>query len=680
MSFSEQDFLDAAHWSAGQMEHVCEIAFDAVSDLVCILDTEYRILRANRAMAERLGVSPEALRGQRCHCCVHGGDCPPRGCPYADVLKGAGSQTKVVEGGLLGAWIAVTVSPILCPSGRVCGAVHVARDISEEKRREKLIQARLQLWDFVPEGSATEVLRETLDLAEALTGSKIGFLHFVEADQCSLSLQVWSTNTTRDMCKMEGQGMHYPIEDAGVWVDAVRQRRAVAHNDYASLPHRRGLPAGHAPVIRELVVPIVRRGLVVAVLGVGNKPTDYDARDMDMVSQLADMAWNVYVKLRAEESLRHRTVELQNEVVLRRKVEGDLRTAMDRISAMSRRVRRENVILRQEIDQYAPKAELVGDSPAIRAVLDAIEQVACTDSTVLLLGETGTGKEVAAHLIHDASPRSSRRMVVLNCAALPSALVEAELFGSEKGAYTGAVARRIGRFETADGSTLFLDEVDSLSAEIQAKLLRVLESGEFERLGGNETLRVDVRVIAASNRNLADRVRVGALREDLFYRLNVFPIHLPPLRERTSDVPLLLKYFAETLCGAEAVDIEIPEEVQFNLQRYHWPGNVRELRNLVERASILARGGASLAWDPLMEAGRSAIPTAMPVQHSADAKGTGANHGSPEQAERSRILKVLEKTGWRIRGPGGAAALLGLKPTTLESRLVKMGIKRPTRG
>ena len=287
-----------------------------------------------------------------------------------------------------------------------------------------------------------------------------------------------------------------------------------------------------------------------------------------------------------------------------------------------------------------------------------------TNSTVLLQGETGTGKEVLAELIHNSSGRKDRPMVKVSCAALPASLIEAELFGREKGAYTGAPARQSGRFEIADQSTIFLDEVGELPLELQSKLLRVLQDGRFERLGAARTIEVDVRVIAATNRDLAQAVGEGRFREDLYYRLNVFPIVVPPLRERRADIPLLAWEFVQEFSVAMGKPIErIADASMVALQAYPWPGNVRELRNLIERAMILARG-------PTLHIALGRSPLRAPPN---------APTGTLEEAERAHIVQALERVGWRIRGPGGAAEVLCMKPTTLESRMKKLGVQRPGR-
>src|SRR5262245_6880774 len=310
--------------------------------------------------------------------------------------------------------------------------------------------------------------------------------------------------------------------------------------------------------------------------------------------------------------------------------------------------------------------DIVGESAALRSVLFMAEQVAPTDATVLLLGETGTGKELVARAIHAKSHRRGHAMVKVNCAALPPTLIESELFGHEKGAFTGAVARKIGRFELADQGTLFLDEISELSPGLQAKLLRVLQEGEFERLGSTATRKVDVRVIAASNRDLAAAAREGAFRSDLYYRLGVFPIELPALRARVQDIPLLVWHFLGQLGGSMGRKIErVPAEVMERLVRYPWPGNIRELRNVLERAVILS-AGSTLLLDDLAD------------ERRAPAGAAAAPEGSwrLDDVEREHILRVLEMCQWRVRGPGNAARRLGLNGSTLYSRMKKLGIRR----
>jgi formate hydrogenlyase transcriptional activator len=306
---------------------------------------------------------------------------------------------------------------------------------------------------------------------------------------------------------------------------------------------------------------------------------------------------------------------------------------------------------------------IVGQSRAIRRVLDQAQQVAGTNSTVLLLGETGTGKELFAAYIHQLSDRRTRAMVRVNCAAIPDTLVESELFGREKGAFTGAVARQAGRFELADHSTIFLDEIGDLSLDVQVKLLRVLEEKQIERLGSSAPIRVDTRIIAATHRDLEQRAAEGAFREDLFYRINVFPIRVPALRERVEDLPLLIWRFVNEFAKVFHKPIDtIPGETIAALQRYPWPGNIRELRNVVERAMIVTTGG------------RLAIP--VPVQPTPPDAPSKCSEKLAD-VEARHIRSVLQSAGWRIRGAGGAADRLGLRPTTLETRMARLGVTRP---
>jgi formate hydrogenlyase transcriptional activator len=340
-----------------------------------------------------------------------------------------------------------------------------------------------------------------------------------------------------------------------------------------------------------------------------------------------------------------------------RETEHQLQERIAEIDELRRRLELENTYLRAEVGLAHHHGNIVGDSRAIRAVLAQVEQVAATESTVLLLGETGTGKELIAQRLHELSPRSGRAMVKVNCAALPSTLMESELFGREKGAYTGAVARELGRFEIADGSTLFLDEVGELPLELQSKLLRVLQDGQFERVGSSRTHTTDVRIIAATNRDLAEAVREGRFRQDLYYRLNVFPIRVPPLRERREDVPLLVWSFVETLGRDMGVTIDtISQRTMDRLQNHPWPGNVRELRNVVERSMIVSRGRT--------------LDLALP---EAD-ESVGGESLTLDEVQRRHIRGILELTGGKISGRGGAAEILGLKPTTLRSRMERLGM------
>jgi formate hydrogenlyase transcriptional activator len=354
----------------------------------------------------------------------------------------------------------------------------------------------------------------------------------------------------------------------------------------------------------------------------------------------------------------------------RRRADLELEQAYLEIKTLKDHLTAENVTLREEIKTSHKEDELIGKSLAFRTILHQVDQVALTDSTVLILGETGTGKGLIARRIHELSGRKDRPLVAVNCAALPAALIESELFGHEKGAFTGAIGRKIGRFELADGGTLFLDEVGDLPLELQAKLLRVLQDHEFERLGSSATKTVDVRVIAATNRDLDKLIDQETFRADLFYRLGVFPIRIPPLRERRDDIPLLLWFFITNIQSRLGKNFEtIPPQVMNTLISYDWPGNVRELRNVVERAMILSPGPVFELRDVLVGRGTvTGTTTRTPERSGAEL----------EEVERAHIIKVLEECAWKVRGEDGAAERLGLKRSTLQSRMKKLGIRRPS--
>jgi PAS domain S-box-containing protein len=355
------------------------------------------------------------------------------------------------------------------------------------------------------------------------------------------------------------------------------------------------------------------------------------------------------------------------DITERRRTEKELENAFVEIKTLKEKLEAENIYLREEVNLEAGFGEIVGFSDPIRRVVNKILQAAPTRTTVLLTGETGTGKGLFARFLHDNSGRSDKPFVNVNCAGLPPNLIESELFGREKGAFTGSTAKQIGRFELADGGTIFLDEIGELPLELQSKLLKVIEQGEFERLGSPRSVKVDVRIVAATSRNLEEEIRFGRFRQDLFYRLNVFPVTIPPLRMRKDDIPLLVRYFVGNLCRSHGKSItKIPGNVMAAFQRFDWPGNVRELINVVERAVIASTGPE--------------LRLAEPIAAAQEAGPEEAEERAPKPlagVERDHILKTLEATGWRIEGPEGAAHHLGLNPSTLRARIRKLGIKRP---
>ncbi|HXI01763.1 MAG TPA: sigma 54-interacting transcriptional regulator [Candidatus Saccharimonadales bacterium] len=398
----------------------------------------------------------------------------------------------------------------------------------------------------------------------------------------------------------------------------------------------------HDALIREgilsvLSVPLTIKGRIIGTLNVGSRETGrYGEDETSLLTAIADQVALALANLLAYEE----------------------------IAALKARLEEENLYLQEEVREEAAFGDVVGESRAIRGVLASVSKVAGTDSTVLVTGETGTGKELIVRAIHGLSRRKDKILVKVNCAALPSGVIESELFGHEKGAFTGALARKIGRFELANGGTLFLDEIGDLPLELQAKLLRVLQDGEFERVGGTQSLKVDVRLIAATNRDLERAVREERFRADLFYRLNVFPVVIPPLRERLDDVPRLARHFVMIYSSKMGKHLASPgAEAMDRLLSYSWPGNVRELQNVIERAVILSTGGRFEVGEIM----------ASPVVEVPDRRRRNL-----EDVERRHIVSVLEETGWRVSGDRGAARILGLKRTTLEARMKKLGILRPS--
>jgi formate hydrogenlyase transcriptional activator len=384
-------------------------------------------------------------------------------------------------------------------------------------------------------------------------------------------------------------------------------------------------------------LPLVVRGVSIGAITVGSlNRAQYTAVDAEFLMEVASQIAIAVDNLRAHEET----------------------------EALKARFEAEAVYLQEEIKTEHNFEEIIGQSPAVRQSLRKLEQVAPTDTTVLIHGETGTGKELLARAVHDRSRRKSRPLVKVNCGSIPSGLVESELFGHEKGAFTGATQRRVGRFELAHGGTIFLDEVTELPVDTQVKLLRVLQEGEFERVGSSQTIKVDVRVIAATNRDLQEVVRNGSFRADLFYRLNVFPLEVPPLRERREDIPLLVNFFISRFGKSLGKEIRgVSQKSMASLSQYHWPGNIRELQNVIERAAVLAKGPILHVDDTLLRADESASS-----QTAID---------TLENVERQHILRALGETQWVIHGKKGAAELLGINPSTLRSRMEKLGIKKP---
>jgi formate hydrogenlyase transcriptional activator len=395
------------------------------------------------------------------------------------------------------------------------------------------------------------------------------------------------------------------------------------------------------------VIPLVNRGRALGLLAIARMTEgSFRPEDVEFLSQAGGQ-----IAIAIENSLAY----------------GEIRELKEQLA-------KEKLYLEDEIRSEMNFAQIIGKSPALRKVLQRVEIVAPTDSTVLIYGETGTGKELIARAIHELSPRKTKAFVKLNCAAIPTGLLESELFGHEKGAFTGAIAQRIGRFEVANGGTIFLDEIGEIPLELQTKLLRVLQEREFERLGSSRTLQTDARLIAATNRDLEAMVSEQQFRSDLFFRINVFPLHVPPLRERSGDIPLLVRHFTQQLARRmqKAID-SIPSATMDALCRYHWPGNIRELQNVIERAVILSAGPElNLDVTDLMAAKLSPVEQREVPPNSASGRGLRA---VLDETERQQILKALAQCNGVVAGPRGAAALLGMKRSTFQIRMRKLGIK-----
>lgn len=544
-------------------------------------------------------------------------------------------------------WL-VSSYPLQCDEGKVHGACLVIRDITEQKQREMAQEERLKFEALLSSLSA-EFINMDVSEVDARVVQGLKRVHdYLGYDRVTL----WQFSPLDGRCYLTHSHSQQEIkqpppvidEIIPVWVNMARQGEMFLVDDVGDLPDKFWREKKYAKDqggIKSMFFIPLRVGAEMHGL-------------MSVVSYRRKRKWvDVFVQ-------RFRLLgEIFANALERKRIDQKMQQAFVEIEQLHDQLKAENLFLRDQIDTELKNEEIVGESESIRKVLLQVKQVASTGSTVLIQGETGTGKELIARAIHNQSARRERPMISLNCAALPAALIEAELFGREKGAYTGATTRQIGRFEAANGSTIFLDEIGELPLELQAKLLRVLQEGQFERLGSNYSVTVDVRVIAATNRDLALFVKEGHFREDLFYRLNVFPVFMPPLRERKEDISLLVWAMVKELGKVFGKSIEsIPKKNMDALECYAWPGNIRELRNSIERAMIL-NSGSNLIVEV-----QNSSPEMPLISYSL------------KSVEQLHIISVLSKTGWRVRGKNGAAALLELPPSTLESKMKKLGIKR----
>ena len=540
---------------------------------------------------------------------------------------------------------------------RVAAQVAVAVDNalnfqSAQTSRQELAEQRDRLQVLLDINNVLVTSRELSDLFRGIVSALTRVIHH---DYTSLALLDPSTNRLRlHALDFDGSDSLFAGKEVTVSLEespAGRCMRAAKPTIF----HGEELdqfPAELVRVLREkgltsvCCVPLISKGRAYGTLNLASRRldafTDADAELLDRVA--------AQIAIAVENAL-----------------------AFKEIDSLKNKLAVEKLYLEEEIRSEFNFEEIVGESPAIKRALAQVELAAPGDTTVLILGETGTGKELIARAIHNLSPRRERTFVKINCAAIPGGLLESELFGHERGAFTGAINQKVGRFELADKGTIFLDEVGDIPLELQPKLLRVLQEHEFERLGATRTVRVDARVVAATNADLSRLVAERKFRSDLFYRLNVFPIQIPPLRDRREDIPLLVRYFVQKFSRSLNKLVQyVPSDAMDALVAYSWPGNIRELENLLERAVILSPSKELRV--PLSEL-RNALAT--PVEESPVAVSTSAPVATLEEAERQHILRALRQTEWRIAGPRGAATLLGMKRTTLQARIRKLGIRRP---
>ncbi len=542
-------------------------------------------------------------------------------------------------------WESCTFAPHRNPEGKIIGVIGLVRDVTERHLAEETFRS-------IVIGTASATGRDFFPslvrhMANALR-VRYAFITDCDNQKRAKCLAVW---------KGERYGENFEFDIADTPCEKVLHGEVCYYKEGLQqlFPLDTGLSDWGAE--SYLGVPMLDQGgrVIGHIAILDDKPMTRDPRAIDLVKIFAARA----------------SAELK-----RQRAEADLQAALEQVRALQKKLEAENVYLQEEISREHNFEEIVGNSKALVEVLRRVETVAPTDSTVLITGETGCGKELIARAIHSRSKRSHRPLVKLNCGAIPTGLVESELFGHMKGAFTGALERRIGRFELADGGTLFLDEVSELPLETQVKLLRVLQEHEFEPLGSSRTVQVNVRIIAASNRDLEKAVQEGRFRADLFYRLNVLPITLPALRQRRSDIPLLTAFFVERFARQFGKQITgIAQDTIDLLSRYDWPGNIRELQNVIERAVVLAQGPVlKLGADMLPASGTSTDRVSPLVPDLARNDNDGLY--SLEQVEKRHIHSVLEKSSWIIEGDRGAAKILDLHPNTLRSRMKKLGIER----
>jgi Nif-specific regulatory protein len=657
-SMANQSRWDGADPALGQDQATFEAVFNALPAATVLTDLYGEIRLVNPAFMTLFGTPPQDVIGKPIELLsVRIGDdqaagrYPPHG-RTGDIAAPVDVIYRTNDGGTFIGETVVTA--VKNGEGRVLGWLRLIRDITDRKQADALVEADLarlakkHRYESIVSAVAHSVhqstsLQDVLDNAVEAMRTHIERIDVIEIFLCEGEEAVLKAHTGLPEWVI-AQIHRLPSPQGYTWkVMRDGQPRYCADVDQDAFIH----PSFRAFGIKSYVsMPIRAEGQTVGAININSLQKhafdDDELRLLAIVSEHLETAINNAQQAEA------------------------LRRALAEVERLKNRLQAENVYLQEEITTTHHCGEIIGQSRALQAVLSRAAQVAPTDATVLIQGETGTGKELVARALHQGSRYRDRPLVKVNCATLPAGLVESELFGHEKGAFTGAVSRKIGRFELADGGTLFLDEISELPLELQAKLLRVLQEGEFERVGSSRTITVNVRVIAATNRDLAAAVQAGGFRADLFYRLNVFPLTLPPLRERKDDIPLLVACFLARMAQKLGKALTgLSDDAMDRLMHYSWPGNVRELQNVIERAAILARG-------PLVEIDEALEQRLPPSGHPLPA-------ASLQDVERAHILSVLAETNGVIEGPRGAARILGLHPNTLRFRLQKLGIKHSRR-
>lgn len=622
---------------------------EGAAEGIILYDSELRYLVFNPFMERLTGVPAHELLGKRAI------DVFPRLGPSgieASLRRGLAGEIVQVPDVLVPAhaadgndvWESCTFAPHRNANGEIVGVIGLVRDVTDRHLAEDTFRS-------IVVGTASATGNEFFPslarhMANALR-ARYAFITDCDDQKRAKALAFW---------KGDQLGENFEFDIADTPCEKVLHGEVCHYRDGVQklFPLDTGLVDLHAE--SYLGVPMLdRAGRVIGHIAIlHDKPMNRDQRAIDLVKIFAARA----------------AAELK-----RQRAEAELQNALEQVKTLQQQLEAENVYLQEEITKEHNFEEIVGNSQSILEVLDRVETVAPTDSTVLIMGETGCGKELIARAIHSHSLRKHRPLVKVNCGAIPTGLVESELFGHMKGAFTGALERRTGRFELADGGTLFLDEVSELPLDTQVKLLRVLQEHEFEPLGSSRTLKVNVRIIAASNREMEKAVQEGRFRADLYYRLNVLPIALPPLRERRADIPLLTTFFVERFARQFGKQITgVSQDTMEILSRYDWPGNIRELQNVVERAVVLSRTF-------VLRLGTDLLPLRAPISDEVQKCGNASllddsANSTLEQVEKCHIMRVLEQTSWIIEGDRGAAKILDLHPNTLRSRMKKLGIER----